>query len=456
MPDYYNAAGSAASDKMEEYLLQREKAKREATMTQLAMQKQVHDQTLAERRLDMEREQHAADLELKRSQRTSIDDERKARQADLIQKGIERKTKEVQDRINGMVPGDIPDAQMVQHADELGLGGQFPQTRNQTMPGVAAPGAGAGPVLPQQGPEPPTQVGLTGAADPLIRPFIGTPTQRQKIKDQQEIDAYAATLPEGSAARQVIEAKRHGVTLTAADLKIDKPATSRRLIFDPVKKQYLTPDGQPVTDVTKDDAVDRSAEPKDTGAKDAARETAQANHVDQIREHAYTELNARAKSTEEQIANLNKFDTSMAQNSNIADSTLAEQIIKITAGGAGSGVRITQPEIDQVLKKSRTVWSDLQMKMNRISADPNAKVFFDEDQKKALRDLMSAIRVKANKTHEKIVKARRDIDDAQDVNTINRTRTSLEEALATAPDPAATAVPGPKRTRYDVNGKVIP
>lgn len=438
----YNSAGSAFADRMTEYLMHAEELKRQAALDQLQVRKQAHAESLAERKLEMDQQQHAADLELKRSQLTSIDDTRKAQREALIEAGIRKKTDEVQARINGMLPGDIPDAQMVQHADELGLGQQFPKPQAQSMPGLVAPGAGpiAARIAPQ-GPEPVAQMGLTGTSDPIIRPFIGTKEQRDKKEAQQALDAYANTLPEGSAARQVVEAKRHGVTLTAADLKIDKPTATRQLMLDPATRQFTDAQGHVVTDVTKDDAVHMLPSPKDTSARDAVLEQSKQVHLDAMRKDAHTELNNRAKPIEDLIGNLNKFDTSINQGTNIADSTLAEQIVKITAGGLGSGVRISQPMIDQVMKKTRTVWGDLQMKMQQLSANPNASIIFDAGQKQAMRDLMTMIREKANATHAKIIATRRKVDAADDTSTINKHIADLEEELAAPPSPATPASP---------------
>lgn len=459
--DSFNSAGADASQGILGFLAALDAQKRQKRLDDLTAQQQGFDQhiklrdiALKESKEQREAEQHKADLAERVSQHAS--------QADQIAGNLQaKKAQQVEKTLGNMGPGDYPDSQLIQDMDAVGMGSLAPKppVTQQSAPGLVAPNASAVPggmrVAPAPN-EPPAQMGLTGAADPMVRPYVGSPAQRDKIAMRGQQQALIDSLPEGDPRKDEI---RQSLQAEAAGLKVpagffSKQATGKtRIMFDPIRGVYKDPaTGNPITDVPADAAIDRMAEPKDTSAGEAAREQTRANAVNQIREHAYTELNNRAKSTEEQIANLNKLDTSMAQNSNIADSTLAEQIIKITAGGAGSGVRITQPEIDQVLKKSRTVWADLQMKMNRLSSDPKANVFFDADQKRALRDLMGVIRSKANQTHEKIIAARRQVDEASDVPTINRARTSLEEALAAGPTPAA---PGPKHTRYDENGKVV-
>ncbi len=257
--DSFNSAGADASTGIMSFMAALEAKRRQDKLDAMTAQQQQFDQqmhlrdmTLKEKKEQREAEQHQADL----AERAGQHRDAAAKLAEDIQA---KKQDEFTKSISNMGPGDYPDSQQIQTAQALGMGNRFPQpgVSQQSLPGVVAPNApaiaaspmaagirvapapvsasGFGPNASGVGlppsPEPPAQMGLTGTADPGVRPFPGTYEQRHRLADEQALDTYAKSLPVGSAARQVVEAKQHGVTLTAGDLKVDKPADNSEAVF---------------------------------------------------------------------------------------------------------------------------------------------------------------------------------------------------------------------------------
>jgi hypothetical protein len=438
MADYYNAPGAAATDGMNQYLIQQAALKRQDLLDRIATAREDRQAKEQEQEMQLRRDE----LNERRIERMALIHERENKDKEAA---VEKQKAAHEKTLSNMVPGDIMTPDMSKN-DVAFTGGQMSTDPKQGLKNFMA-------TLPAGSPE---QLGVQAqTVGPRI--FMGNRVDRENAAAKEHLDNYILRLPPNSVARKVAEAKREGVTLTAADLKLDNPATTENehlYSYNPISGKYTdTETGQVVSSVPKGSIIQRMAEPKDHTASDNANKDRDQRTLLGIQEHAYTELNKRAAPIEEQINNLNKLDTSLAQNSNIADSTIAEQVIKITAGGTGSGVRITQPEIDQVLKRTRTKWADLEVAFNKWGGDPNAPLILNTDQKQGLRELMKAIRLKANNLHKKIITARHEIDDAKTPDEVKAARTRSEEALYAGGSDSGGA--GGKDIEYDMNGKVI-
>ncbi len=136
---------------------------------------------------------------------------------------------------------------------------------------------------------------------------------------------------------------------------------------------------------------------------------------------------------------LDNLDEALKSNSAAADGLIVPMLMKGTI--AGGGVRITQPEIDAVLK-SRGVFDSMQLTMNKwFSQAPDAQgnrppLVLTADQKAAIADLSAKLRARAMARHQQLNEARKSIDAADTVDAVNKARTSYEEDRYTAPPPA--------------------
>lgn len=452
----YVSPGDAFSSSLEQSLLQRAQQARQAQQDQIALQREARMNRIQ----DEERQQAKDALAEKRAE---FADTQKEKRKSSFEKSV-----------STMVPGDIPSPDMVAQAKEFGMGHLFPEalpTAPESMPGIAAvplpqgPQPNGLPPMPDAAPEAgiaPTRTGevVNPASQQGGFRFVGTPVQRKESDDDKAALAFAQTLPDGSPERQALEFfVKTGKTPPAGMFKT--PAAGHtRLIFDPLKRTYTDASGAPVTDIPDGAVVDRAAEPRDTSASDARNDA----HVQTTKEHAYTEFNNEAKPVEDQIRRIQKFTTNLNQGNNIADSTLAEQLVTLTAGGTGSGVRLSQPMLDQVFK-SRTKYEDFEVALRKWSvADPkdkaNTSLFFTDEQRQQMLGLARAYRQAANATLKKILDARTGIDAAKSVDEVNRLRTKAHSDIFAEPDEegaggAAKPAAAPKRIRYDINGKPV-
>lgn len=368
--------------------------------------------------------------------------EKKQEHADTL---TEKERNQTVTDVAGLVPGDIPDAELVARAKKhhVPLRTSLAEPPQGAMPpaSLATPG-----IPPVQDPAAVTPLGTGVLATPpqgSIR-FAGTPAQQAVIDQRQRAQAFIDTLPDTDPRKQEL---KNAFEAEAAGLKVPpgyfakQTVAKPHVVFDPIHGTYKEAGtGRVITDPKELEGVtpDRLAEPRDT----SGREVVQAMHLQTERNKAFVELNNDAKPVEDTINRVNRTLTSLNQNSNIADSTLAEMIVTMTAGGQGSGVRISQPMINQVLSKGRTHWSDLDLALRRWeAADPtkkqDASLFFTDDQRQAIRTLAQAYRKEANRVHAKITASRHAIDDAESIADVNKIRTRAQEDIFAPAEPEA-------------------
>ena len=194
-------------------------------------------------------------------------------------------------------------------------------------------------------------------------------------------------------------------------------------------------------------------QPKDTSAADAVRADREGAHVDQVRHETLVELNNRAKPVEDVITTVNKLNLSLDQNSNVGDSVVAEQVIRIMAGGPGSGIRMQQPLIDQVLKQTRTAPESFKLIADKYrlwaSGDRKNPLILSDEQRREIYALGKAVRKFANDQHAKIIAYRRKIDSAESTKDIFKYATDAEEDLYAVPDEPAPPPPPTAKSLID-------
>lgn len=191
----YQSPGGAFTNAMDDFL-----------MRQHMMARQAQQDALTQQREDRITAQQQEEMSMRR-------EEQQARREDLIQRHNERKTADIEKRMSNMVPGDIPDAEMLKHADELGIGGTaFPKPA-ASLPGVAAVPVGR------------EQVGLTPLAE-APRPFAGSAKQRQDVTDEKRQEDYINTLPEGPVRTAALYELKTKKTMPAVAAKSEPHSQS--------------------------------------------------------------------------------------------------------------------------------------------------------------------------------------------------------------------------------------
>ena len=186
--------------------------------------------------------------------------------ADSADRIRDKERSAVEKDIAELQPGDIPDADLVARAKKHGI-----PLRLKTAPApvatppesIAAPGTEK-----PQGDVTPEGTGVLATPPPGSIRFAGRPAQQEKIDMRERAQAFIDSLPEGDPRKDELKA---AFEAEAAGLKVPPgyfaktPASKTRFIFDPIKKQYMTPDGKIVTNLPNDAVVDRSADPNAGG-----------------------------------------------------------------------------------------------------------------------------------------------------------------------------------------------
>jgi hypothetical protein len=286
--------------------------------------------------------------------------------------------------------------------------------------------------------------------------YPGSAALRQKQADLQDKQTYVEGLPDSNPlkARWKME-----LDAEAHDLKVPTGFTAKEAGTEttPVYRQNArTGSIEKVGEVPKGSHFMTEPPPKDNTAHELAKST----QLERVRDTSLKEWNDKVKPIEEQITRLNKLSDTLDQNSNVADATIAGQIIATIEGGRNSGVRVTDTAINQIMKNSRTRPEDMQMVLQKwgvASPEDQANgVFFDKEQKKGLRELVRTFRKQAHEAHDKALTWRRKLDSATDIDSIRKTGTDAVEDLFAEPAAPAAAASAPKRTRFDMEGRVIP
>jgi hypothetical protein len=419
--------GDAFSSSLEQSLLLRANQQRQAQQDQLAMQREARQQKHEE-----DERAQAAEALAENRQKFALEHKEKRKAA-------------FEKAVGTMLPGDIPDPDMVAQSKEFGMGHLFPDAQPkvpESMPGIAAVPQGQ----VQQGVEP-TRTGQVSSPETQqagVR-FLGLPQQRM---EQQNRDAALSTI-----AKMAPDDPRRAALQSAIEAGVEPSAK----MFEPPpaeKTQTVArvSNNRKVVEVYRDGnwvKADGNTLPKDTHfIQEPAPASTFSNDLrtDAARTHAYdranTELNKTAAPFEDQMKNLQAAEEVLNERSPSGDAHVAPMLLKALVAGQGSGFRMTKAEIDQV-QNARTKWQSMEAAMRKYSANPGDALFFDDAQRKDFLHLVQTMRKATERHLEPMEKARRDIDSLDSPRDIQKRVSDMhhERAQPTTKDDSADAGP---------------
>lgn len=394
----YQDAGSAFSNGMESFMLDRAATARQA-------------------RLDAQAAIAANDRHLEAEAAL------KEKQTESLAKLEDKERAAVEKEVTGMVPGDIPDAGLVIRARKY----HIPLRTGVSVPKDQPVDAGGTPTKVIQ------ELGGATPAPPPMKPlpirFSGSPAQAEKQRIEDDQAAAIAKLPADSVARQVAEARAAGITLTGADVRGPVVTdTSDQKNWAAAKKDGYKGN---FVQFLKD-----QANLKNPVVNPASANTRKDNNY----KSAVSELEKVVAPLADHVKNIDDLGIMLNQMTPAADAHIAPMVLKAVVGGQGSGFRITQAEINQVVG-ARSKWDSLQAALNKWSATPGEALSITPEQRKELRDLARAIRKKAQAKLDQADGVRQQLDDADDVDTIHRTMTKFKKDLHGSDDETADKKP---------------
>ena len=92
-------------------------------------------------------------------------------------------------------------------------------------------------------------------------------------------------------------------------------------------------------------------------------------------------------------ARMGRLNDALAQHTPTADALMGPELMTIMAGGQGSGLRMTDTEINRIVG-GRSHWENLQAAINQWSLDPSKANSITEEQRKEIRALATAVQSK--------------------------------------------------------------
>lgn len=351
--------------------------------------------------------------------------------------------------VAGLVPGDIPDPDLVARAQKHHV--PLRTTQAEAPLGDAPPASIASPDRGPQSPAAVTPPGTGVLATPprgAVR-FAGSPAFAAQEAQRARAQAFIDSLPDGDPRKDELkaafEAEAAGLKVPPGYFAKQTTPTTDEAVFRQNPTSGKVERLQNGAWVGWNGDVPKGAHfmtVPDHSASDAAHAAAADRQLQTVQEHAYAELNKWAVPIEGHLDAIRSLGTMLNAKTPEADKLVAPLVIKATIAGQGSGFRMTRAEIESVVG-GRSQWETLQAKLNQWSLHPEEALSLTDSQREDLRGLARKIREKATKLSRQITDARHTIDDAKDASTINHARTALQENLNRMDDedPSDTGLP---------------
>lgn len=119
----------------------------------------------------------------------------------------------------------------------------------------------------------------------------------------------------------------------------------------------------------------------------ASLDLRQQNAVHASREQQAARLDKIARPVEDSLKNFGALNDALSAGNPQAEVMIAPLLIKAEAGGVGSGLRITNAEINAV-KGGRTVWESIRSKVKAFQLNPDKPIQYNPAEREQIRQLM--------------------------------------------------------------------
>src|SRR5215831_546045 len=251
------------------------------------------------------------------------------------------------------------------------------------------------------------------AAAQKLRTFLSTP---QKLGKDEVIELGGQVIARGPAGDKKFD---------KANISINggKPVAG---FYDPTSMQYYDDKAVPVP---RGSTVTEAPGPRDPGLElltnlEYSRlqrtplpgEEAEKSRLDKSWNASEAELKGMETPITDHIAKVKKAINGIDQMSPAADSLLAEQILTAMAGGTGTGLRMSEPVLERIIK-GRSVWQNMVAAAQQYNLNPSKALSIPLPQRQQLRALLVQELKQQQQRADMINTARRGLIDATDVTT---------------------------------------
>lgn len=232
------------------------------------------------------------------------------------------------------------------------------------------------------------------------------------------------------------------------DIVFDKKDPSKPLLTNPPRPPTLSFQEQEYDDWSKKPAnagknsrddfdiamAAAKRAPKDTTASDQAR-------IERSFNARNSELEKDAKPISDSIQRLGRLNDTITNGSPIADSVTAPELMVVMAGGAGSGVRITTAEINNIMGGS-SKWEQAKAALNQWNTNPAAANKILEPMRGQIKKLLDTVNSKLVQKEQVIEEARQKLIDTDDSKEHKQIVADTKKALAAIDSGTQKSSPG--------------
>jgi hypothetical protein len=165
-----------------------------------------------------------------------------------------------------------------------------------------------------------------------------------------------------------------------------------------------------------------------------------------------TQLDKLGTPIEQAQARVGRLQEALKQNTPIADALIAPELLSIMAGGAGSGLRMTDAEINRIVG-GQGHWDALRKQAQLWALDPSKANSITPEQRKEIRSLTAAVQQKLNAKQVALDRAHQELLNSDDPKEHRKAVTDAHRELEKIDTGAAAPeAPAGKTTVYDPQG----
>lgn len=198
-----------------------------------------------------------------------------------------------------------------------------------------------------------------------------------------------------------------------------------------LQAEGVDPDAQDLDPQVARRALEKAKERAPTTGNENAR-------ADKSYQFNVGELNKIGKPVADAVMRIGRLQDTLAQNNPQADALIAPELLTVMAGGAGSGLRMNEAEIQRIVG-GRSHWENLKAAINKWQIDPTAARSITPAQQQQIRGLVQAVSTKLNTKQSAIDEAHQALTGTDDpaehrriVNTARQKFTATDVGAAGA------------------------
>src|SRR5579864_2371728 len=301
----------------------------------------------------------------------------------------------------------------------------------------------------------------SGAPEPLPGTVANSPAPgqmvfhriptTQEVAQRRLVNFYPINSPQRAALEYEMATGKNAPTSFNPQPKAPKPPTAEEDV-----QHYLTvlsnrQLGNPVT--PEDDAFAKAYEKNKTLVPTANFNLNQPQRNDQRFDRSYDARSKELENLRKPIADradkIGELEDLLNQNTPQADALVAPKLLSTTVGGQGSGLRMTEPELQRVMGGVGK-WNSLKAAMQQWSTDPKAASSLTPEQRQQIRTLIAGMKSHVSSKLDAVDAASDGLIAAPDVESHRRIVSDLRRTLD-----AGNAQPGGGTIRMKApNGQI--